>query len=153
MLPECTNQVQSLELSVNKSSKNVIREQLEKTPWWESKVDWCVYKELTVFETRVLITKWVTNVRLQKKTLKYDLTNKLDDSEDGDVNIKDIDNYEMSERHLQTSIGLLGKKKMTLKVMKKLVATVLTAKVAPTDIDYALFNSIFGVGLPFLKNR
>ena len=153
MLPECTNQVQSLELSVNKSFKNVIREQLEKTPWWESKVDWCVYKELTVFETRVLITKWVTNVRLQKKTLKYDLTNKLDDSEDGDVNIKDIDNYEMSERHLQTSIGLLGKKKMTLKVMKKLVATVLTAKVAPTDIDYALFNSIFGVGLPFLKNR
>lgn len=101
----------------------------------------------------MLITKWVTNVRLQKKTLKYDLTNKLDDSEDGDVNIKDIDNYEMSERHLQTSIGLLGKKKMTLKVMKKLVATVLTAKVAPTDIDYALFNSIFGVGLPFLKNR
>lgn len=87
MLPECTNQVQSLELSVNKSFKNVIREQLEKTPWWESKVDWCVYKELTVFETRVLITKWVTNVRLQKKTLKYDLTNKLDDSEDGDVNI------------------------------------------------------------------
>lgn len=152
MLPECTNQVQSLELSVNKSFKNVIREQLEKTPWWESKVDWCVYKELTVFETRVLITKWVTNVRLQKKTLKYDLTNKLDDSEDGDVNIKDIDNYEMSEHHLQTSIGLLGKKKMTLKVMKKLVATVLTAKVAPTDIDYALFNSIFGVGLPFLKN-
>ena len=153
MLPECTNQVQSLELSVNKSFKNVIREQLEKTPWWESKVDWCVYKELTVFETRVLITKWVTNVRLQKKTLKYDLTNKLDDSEDGDVNIKDIDNYEMSEHYLQTSIGLLGKKKMTLKVMKKLVATVLTAKVAPTDIDYALFNSIFGVGLPFLKNR
>ena len=62
MLPACTNQVQSLELSVKKSFKNIIREQLEKTPWWESKVDWCVYKELTVFETRVLITKWVTNV-------------------------------------------------------------------------------------------
>ena len=85
--------------------------------------------------------------------MKYDLTNKLDDSEDGDVNIKGINNYEMSERHLQTSIGLLGKKKITLKVMKKLVATVLTVKVALTEIDYASCNSIFGVGLQFLKNR
>lgn len=59
----------------------------------------------------------------------------------------------MSERQLQTSIGLLEKKKITLKVMKKLVATVLTVKVALTEIDYALCNSIFGVGLPFLKNR
>ena len=35
--------------------------------------------------------------RLRKKTMKCDLTNKLDHSEDGDVNIKGIDNCKMSE--------------------------------------------------------
>ena len=102
--PDCTSQVQPLEVSINKPFKHAIRKQFEK----HLSENLLLYTEnkLLVSEKRVLTTKWVAegwgkvlrNKEIIKKSfVKCGISQNLDETEDNDINIEGIPDYKLPQ--------------------------------------------------------
>ena len=111
--PGCTSRVKPLDVSFNKSLKDVVRQQFEK----HQKENLQRYTEgkTSASEGRVLVTKWVGKARTEvgsnrdvvvRSFKKCGISLSLDDSENGEVHIESIDEYELLLANEKTEFEL-----------------------------------------------
>ena len=102
--PGCTSRVQSLNVSINKPFKDAIQEQFEKH--LSENLHLYTEDKLPVSEIRVLTTNWVAdgwekvsrNKEIIKRSFaKCGISYNLDGTEDNDINIEEIPDYQLPQ--------------------------------------------------------
>ena len=94
--PGCTSRVQPLEVFFNKPFNDVVRQQFEKP--LEENLQRYTEGKISASERRVLVTKWVDSNRdmVERSFKKYGISLYLDGSENGEIHIESIEEYELS---------------------------------------------------------
>ena len=100
--PGCTSRVQPLDVSFNKPFKDVVRQQFEKH--LEENLQRYTEGKISASERRVLVTKWVGKVWTEvgsnrdmvvRSFKKCGISLSLDGSENGEIHIESIEEYEL----------------------------------------------------------
>ena len=105
--PGCTSRVSPLDVSFNKPFKDVVRQQFEKH--LEKNLQRYTDGKISASERRVLVTKWVGKVCTEVGS-NHDMVVRsfktLDGSENGEIHIETIKEYELSTANEITEFEL-----------------------------------------------
>ena len=111
--PGCTSQVQPLDVSFNKPSKDVVRQQFEKH--LEENLQRYTEGKISAPERRLLVTKWVGKVWTQvdsnrdmvvRSFKKCGISLSLDGSKNGEIHIESIEEYKLPRANEITEFEL-----------------------------------------------
>ena len=111
--PGCTSQVQPRDVSFNNPFKDAVKQQFEKH--LEENLQQYTEGKISASERRVLVTKWVgkawTEVGSNRDMVvhsfkKCGIPLSLDGSEDGEIHIKSIEEYELQTAKEKTEFKL-----------------------------------------------
>ena len=100
--PGCTSRVQPLDVSFNKPFKDVVRQQFEKH--LEENLQRYTKRKISASERRVLVTNWVAKASTEVGSNRYMVVRSckkcgiflsLDSSENGEIHIESIEEYEL----------------------------------------------------------